>query len=231
MNGTGTLKRLEPYLRSDKTLYVNGATGNDANNGSQSKPYKTIQKAVDAIPPVLCGYTATISVAAGTYAENVVVSGKTGGKVSLATTGGTVTVNSIYISDGVFFESVYSNLSVVQAGYDIGINAKDQSVAYFRYGTVAINGKSLGLGAAHAGRILMLSDIAINNCGYAAYSGIGGEIAVAGGSLSGSGNTIGFAAESLIRLQSVGTLAASTMYHTVVGGRIYAGGQASVPSY
>ena len=51
------------------SCFVNGATGNDANNGTAGAPFQTIQAGVDA---VVSG--GVVSVAAGTYAENVVIS-------------------------------------------------------------------------------------------------------------------------------------------------------------
>lgn len=50
-------------------LYVDTATGNDSNNGSQATPFKTIQAAVTAAAP-----GGTINVAAGTYTEQATLS-------------------------------------------------------------------------------------------------------------------------------------------------------------
>jgi hypothetical protein len=52
------------------TLWVDPVSGNDKNLGSQSMPYKTVQKALDAIPQVV-RHPCTINVRAGTVAESI----------------------------------------------------------------------------------------------------------------------------------------------------------------
>jgi len=61
-------------------LYVNGATGDDANSGlSPSAAKRTIQGAVDRIPAI-AGGDVTVHIADGTYAEQVLLADKTGPK-------------------------------------------------------------------------------------------------------------------------------------------------------
>ena len=68
----------------DFTIYVNGTTGNDENNGlTTDTAKKTIQAAVDVLPERI-NSNVTISVAAGIYQEEVLVEGitvKTGKKL------------------------------------------------------------------------------------------------------------------------------------------------------
>lgn len=61
--------------KGDFTVYVNGASGDDANNGlSPDKAKKTIQSAVDTLPSQLrCNVT--IDIADGIYREEVTLSG------------------------------------------------------------------------------------------------------------------------------------------------------------
>jgi phage minor structural protein len=60
------------------TFYVNGATGDDLNDGlSSNAPFKTIQAALNKIPKYLVGYV-TIEVETQTYNEDVRVIGFTG---------------------------------------------------------------------------------------------------------------------------------------------------------
>lgn len=61
--------------KGDFTVYVNAASGDDANNGlSPSKAKKTIQSAVDTLPSQLrCNVT--VDIADGVYREQVLVSG------------------------------------------------------------------------------------------------------------------------------------------------------------
>lgn len=52
------------------TLYVDDATGDDANDGSSGSPKATIMGALDALPIVIA-HDVTIAIGPGTYAENV----------------------------------------------------------------------------------------------------------------------------------------------------------------
>ena len=59
-----------PYLAFSSTFYVNGTTGSDSNSGtSSSSPKKTIQAAISA-----ASNGDTVTVASGTYAENLNIS-------------------------------------------------------------------------------------------------------------------------------------------------------------
>lgn len=71
-------------LSVDTTLYVNAATGNDNNDGMTAyRPKKTIQAAVNTIPPDMGGHVATILLADGTYTEFVQIRSKSFGSVIL----------------------------------------------------------------------------------------------------------------------------------------------------
>jgi len=63
---------------ADLTYYVNASTGSDSNSGlSAGTALLTIMAAINKIPSVV-NHVVTINVAAGTYAETVVVNGFTG---------------------------------------------------------------------------------------------------------------------------------------------------------
>ncbi|MBE5991092.1 MAG: hypothetical protein E7247_01700 [Paenibacillaceae bacterium] len=65
------LRNIKP-LTSDIALYVSANTGSDIfGDGSQAKPYKTIQHAVDIVPKDLGGNEAIIYVASGNYDEHI----------------------------------------------------------------------------------------------------------------------------------------------------------------
>ena len=66
------LKNIKP-LEADVTYYV-ATTGSDfTGDGTSAKPFKTIQRAVDTLPRDLGGHTAVVSLADGTYAENILI--------------------------------------------------------------------------------------------------------------------------------------------------------------
>lgn len=69
-----------PHVAAVKTVYVDAKNGDDSNQGSAEKPFKTIQAAVDSMPRDLGQSGVYISVAEGTYDEDVVLNGFYGGK-------------------------------------------------------------------------------------------------------------------------------------------------------
>lgn len=81
-------------------LYVSNR-GNDNNDGSEEKPYKTIQKAIDSLPLNL-KYNVTINIEGGVYNEDIKIQGfsNIGGFIRLVgdtETSTNVTVNSITV--------------------------------------------------------------------------------------------------------------------------------------
>jgi len=76
------------------TIYVNGTSGNDSNTGLTSgTAVRTIGKAVDIAKLAICA-NATISIAAGTYAENIVLDGIVCSQLNIVKNGtGTVQIN------------------------------------------------------------------------------------------------------------------------------------------
>jgi pectin methylesterase-like acyl-CoA thioesterase len=95
MNG---MEERSLILTGSLTLYVDGANGNDSNDGSQGRPFKTIQAAVNAVPPVLAGYEAVISIAGGTYTEKLRISGFTGRAFVLVLLGDVVINGDVEVS-------------------------------------------------------------------------------------------------------------------------------------
>lgn len=89
-------------LTADRTYYV-ATTGNDANDGSSGSPFLTIQKAVDVAATLDFGvYNVTIQLAAGTYAENVLLKTIVGSGmlyIKGPTSGGNADVRTIAAQD------------------------------------------------------------------------------------------------------------------------------------
>lgn len=86
------------YVLTENTMVHVSPTGSDADgDGSSIAPFATIQKALDALPKLLGGYTATINIAEGTYEERIVVEGFTGGKLVVGEPGRTVVVRGINV--------------------------------------------------------------------------------------------------------------------------------------
>lgn len=80
------------YLENDVAYYVATTGSDDTGDGTQNKPFKTIQKAVNMVPKDLAGYTVIINVASGTYVEKLTLNGYFDGKIILIgpTSGGAI---------------------------------------------------------------------------------------------------------------------------------------------
>ena len=104
------------------TYYVNGSTGNDSNSGTQSSPWKTIQKAANAMTG-----GDTLVVASGTYPERVIVSksGSSGAAIKYTANGNvecrgfTIQANYIHI---IGFKVTSSTTSPTEALYGFWVN-------------------------------------------------------------------------------------------------------------
>jgi hypothetical protein len=95
---------------TNTTYYVNAATGNDSYDGlTAGTAFKTIGKAISMIPQIL-NHNYTINVAAGTYNEDVVISGICGsGSITIngdSVVSTTRTVNSITVNNVNVFVTV-----------------------------------------------------------------------------------------------------------------------------
>lgn len=223
-------------LTEDVTVYVNGSTGNDlTGDGTSALPFATIQKAVDALPKWLDGFTATIDIAEGTYEGRVVLEGFQGGIVELGVAGRAVTVRGIQV---ISCATVRINVAeIVRAENVVGT-----LLAIRNRSDVVIGGRFVvdGMAAAISGIVaesnstVSVADSAlliVRNCAYnAVYATGGARVALAG--IAGANNGVGLRSDSgsVISFSSK-SIEATTEHITTNGGRIYSGAQTSIPSY
>lgn len=100
LSGAFTDGRVREVLRANLSLFVNGSTGSDTNNGkSSTTAFATIQKAVNTVADNydLGGFNVSISVAAGTYTGAVTLRPFVGRGV-VTITGDTTTPSNVTIS-------------------------------------------------------------------------------------------------------------------------------------
>lgn len=75
-------------LAADTTLYVSVNTGSDTiGDGSKSNPYASFGKALNIIPKNLGGYTATVDISEGAYAERIDIQDFLGGTIRINLSG------------------------------------------------------------------------------------------------------------------------------------------------
>lgn len=220
-------------LTQDVTVYVDGAAGNDTTgDGTSAMPFATIQKAADSLPKWLDGYTATISITAGTYEERVVLNGFQGGALKLGTSNRSVTVRGVQI-DACSMVHIDVNITRSSLG-GTPLNIKNGSDVVF-VGDRVIDGGSANVSGVvvESGSTLsspMLASGAarkttINNCKYyGIYATESSRVSL--GELAGSGNGVGlYVTDGSVASYHSYTMTAGTGGITASGGRIYGGAQ------
>lgn len=65
------------------TIYVNAGGSDEYGDGSIVSPFKTVTKALSTLPRVLSGNAVSINISSGVYDEDVVISGFSGGAITL----------------------------------------------------------------------------------------------------------------------------------------------------
>ena len=103
-------------LTENAMVYVSQSGSDIDGEGTIDRPFKTIQKAVDALPKHLGGYTATITVGSGTYNERVSVVGFSGGKLIIGQPGENFTIIGIDIVESSFVETNIPRIEYNQTG-------------------------------------------------------------------------------------------------------------------
>ncbi|WP_367569028.1 hypothetical protein [Lacrimispora sp.] len=91
------LRNIKP-LEADVTYYIASSGSDVTGDGTQTKPFKSITKALNTSPKNLNGYTATISIADGTYTEDVYINGFADGHLIIngnVSTPGNVIIQSV----------------------------------------------------------------------------------------------------------------------------------------
>lgn len=207
----------------EQTLYVDAAATAEGANGSEEKPYKTIQAAVNAFYPG--ARVVTIKIKAGTYPEAVNITNAAGVLFLLARNGsGTVTVKSI---NAQFTDIHISDITVT--GGDSGNAITIANVGNGTLDRVTVNGNSAISGVALYNARCFINSVTVNNCETAIEARDGTFAAIRG--TAGTGNGVGLAAFESIITCAEHTMTATTPYVRQNGGAINAeSGAASFPS-
>lgn len=218
-------------LTGDVTVCVS-TSGDDANgDGSSAAPFASIQKAIDALPKHLGGYTATVDIVAGTYNERVLIEGFSGGRLILGIAGRSVIIRGLEIVES---SLVISNISNVT--WASGFNGTLYLVSYGSHViqgngcTVRCEGSEsiVGVGVTNASTFVSTAvTVTVLNCTSTAIRVTTGARA-SFGTITGSDNTSGLIAEGggIIAYNSINLLSTNGDASRS-GGRIYTGGGTS----
>ncbi|MBS5955400.1 MAG: DUF1565 domain-containing protein [Clostridiales bacterium] len=108
-------------LSTDVTLYV-ATTGSDlTGDGTSGNPYRTIKRALDIVPKDLGGSACTITVASGTYNEDVHIYGFHNGAIDLySDTAGTLSSSCNLLSISITYCTGYVRIN----GFNLTSNTK-----------------------------------------------------------------------------------------------------------
>ena len=211
---------------ANNAIYV-AKSGNDASGeGTENNPFATIQKAIDSISKNINNKEITIIVKAGTYAENVKISGFYGGMLRINCNN--VSITSLTVAD--------TNLTITGANLSLGGGSSLISF-YVNNGAnvicqapLTITGGLTGLDVTNGSKFVATQNVTVNTAMYAVLAEHASIVYLY--NLLGSGSDTGVLADSaFVILNGYAAGVASTQYVTESGGRIYANAQAAIPSY
>ncbi|KAA9003996.1 hypothetical protein F4V43_11335 [Paenibacillus spiritus] len=195
-----TTQELNLYVRTD---------GNDNNNGlvnTSEGAFRTINRAIAAIPPI-AGHNVTITILSGSYTEDVLITGKSGGGlINFAISGsGTIVVNSftaIRCASHILVNN-FSASTTVTNGFGaytcsavnfINCSAITSALSYSGFiadvASVYMNGctasnKKYGILASYNARIITINNTGTGNT-YGVYADGGGSVTKYGSQPAGS---------------------------------------------
>lgn len=188
-------------IYSDITLYVSNSGSDTNGTGTSASPYATITKALSMLPKDFNGATASINIASGTYNEEVVIRGFSGGMLLI--TGATnsdivvskLTIDNSYvrtsnvniITTGVVIgggAQVIATSDIVASGRSTGVDVFDNSQAMFS--KIEVANVTTGVAVYNNARAFIFQ-LDVLNTGTAMTASNGGIIAYAG--FSGTVNT------------------------------------------
>lgn len=208
-----------------ETVYVT-TSGNDASgDGSESKPFRTIQKAINSLPKDLANKEVTINIASGTYSENVEIAGFYGGTLRFQL-GDVIAKSFVLYETDVIING--SSLTLNASGNVYGFRCHRGSNAIFQC-ALTVNGSTNGVFVSYGSRF-SCRNVDVNSCTNAIVCNFAAQLYI--GALTGSKNNNGISVSGgIASLESVVAAMASTLYITTAGGRIYTGAQTSIPEY
>ena len=213
-------------MRFDKTqtLYVDAAAA-DGGDGSEEKPFKTVQAAIDAAYPG--AYLVKILIKAGTYAENTATpTGSWNTWIFEKNGTGTASIKSLKIDVAPYVR--VQGLTFTPDSGGIGIQLISVASAAIESNTINASASDYGLYITRTGARINANTI--NNAGYAVFASESARVVAIG--TSGTGNTVGFTADgAIIQCHSNNTITATEKYRATNSGAINTGnGDASFPS-
>lgn len=218
---------LAAQMRFDdtQTLYVDAAAAGGG-DGSEAKPFKTIQAAINA--RYKGAAVIYIRIKAGTYAENISVPRSPGTTWRFMREGtGTVNINNAVIDNCSYV--YFDNLTFNGPAGDNSTIIYVANTPAFNFNAVTINGASNATGVNFSTSRGIMRNGSINNCGLAIAATDGAYIDLKNN--GGTGNTRAYQADGSVIICDYYVPEATTPYEKVNGGVISVqGGTSAFPS-
>lgn len=210
----------------DQTLYVDAAATAEGADGSEGKPYKTIQAAINA--RYKGAAVIYIKIKPGTYDENISVPRSPGTTWRFTREGsGTVTIKTAIIDNCTY--CLFDNLTFAGPAGENSTIIYVANVPTFNLNYVTINGSSLATGINFSTSRGILRNSSINNCGLAIAATDASYIDMKNN--GGTGNTRALHADGSVIVCDWYVPSATTPYEKVNGGVISVqGGASTIPS-
>ena len=215
-------------LATDRVLYVNASSGNDTTgDGTSSKPYATINKALSMLPRSLRGHTANVNIAAGTYDEEVVVADFNGVLRLTGTSGTIVNIARLHVSAAT---CVVNNITLALSHTSVSLLVNN-GATFVATGNIRVNGSTTAVDVDHGSVCAIGGNLTVTNVTTAVEAAQASRVYI--GTLAGSGTTNGIRSimGSAVHFGTATLAPTGVLHNAATGGRIYGGAQANVPNY
>lgn len=196
------------------TIYVNGTTGNDNNDGSQTKPLKTINAAINKVPR-LSNADVVIEIAAGTYNEEIRLQSYFCNALIFSGTGN-VKVQNIVVSNSTFV--TFQNMELTTTADRAVINY-NSIVALDNVKTVAGDKTQRGI-VTYRGGFTRLTACEISNKTTAIATYEGATVHVAE-SIGRNNGTVFYSRGSTIHVEGTNNITGDAIATEGNGGRVF----------
>ena len=211
------------------SIYVSTTGSNSTGDGTESKPFATITKALSMLPKNLNGYNPSVIVSSGTYNEVVQISNFMGGIIRLRGTGSEATIYGLSIKD--------SYVETTGLTFTLSNTAESSSALYMEggryrcYNDIFITSSNIGINVKNGGCLLMTSaTVTLSGNSYGIMAEHGSFVHV--GTIAGTAQTVIDAGSgAVVTYGAMSATASAVSLSATDGGRIYTGDQASIPNY
>lgn len=210
----------------DQTIYVDAAATEEGADGSENKPFKTIQAAIDS--RYKGAAVIYIKIKPGTYNENITVPRSPGTAWYFTREGSsTITLNTIIVEECSYL--LFENMTLAGPANDDSTIISIKNVSKFDLNTITVNGNNSATGIKFSNSRGILRNSNINNCAVSVAATDASFIYMK--SNSGTNNTNALKAVCSVIMSDYYTPSAEKLFVNENGGYISVqGGAATIPS-